>query len=50
MLIILLDNAVKFSEPGQAIEISCGENFIRIRDYGIGIPEAELPFIFDRFH
>ncbi|NLT15717.1 MAG: hypothetical protein GXY05_15430 [Clostridiales bacterium] len=50
MLIILLDNAVKFSEPGKTIEIYCDERFIKIRDHGTGIPEADIPYIFDRFH
>jgi signal transduction histidine kinase len=50
MLIIMLDNAVKFSAAGKAIDVFCGESFIKIRDYGIGISGAELPNIFDRFH
>jgi signal transduction histidine kinase len=50
MLIILFDNAIKFSAPGKTIEIYCGDSFIRIRDHGAGIPEAEIPYIFDRFH
>ena len=50
LLIILLDNAVKFSPADKVVDVHCVENVIKIRDYGVGIPEAELPYIFDRFH
>ena len=49
----LMDNAVKFS-PGKAkilieLEATGGNAKIRISDEGMGIPTAEIPFVFDRF-
>jgi PAS domain S-box-containing protein len=49
----LLSNALKFTLTG-AVEVKLWEtgNFARlsIRDTGIGIPAAELPRVFERFH
>lgn len=53
MLLIILDNAIKFSSPGGRIEVTFLTNpefFLTIRDYGRGITPEELPYIFDRFH
>jgi heavy metal sensor kinase len=54
LLLILLDNAVKYSPSGGHCEIalSRSENHaeITVRDSGAGIPEAELNNIFDRFY
>lgn len=54
MLLIVLDNAVKFSAPGQIVTMELmewepGKMTLRIADSGVGIPAAELPFIFKRF-
>jgi len=50
----LLSNSVKYSDPGQIIEVSVdakGDNYvIQIKDNGIGIPVSEQPFIFTRFY
>jgi two-component system OmpR family sensor kinase len=49
----LLDNAVRYSEPGGLVSIGgkkAGDAFvIEIIDNGCGIPEAAMPHIYDRF-
>jgi signal transduction histidine kinase len=53
LLSILLDNAVKYTGPGGRIEVGLEVRTplatITVKDTGIGIPEALLPRIFDRF-
>ncbi len=56
----LLSNAFKFTERGGKVtvnvtyEAACNEHpayvKVTVRDSGIGIPEDQLPMIFDRFH
>ncbi len=50
----LLTNAVKYSHIGRVVrfEIVCDETEIvfAIRDQGIGIPEADLEWLFNAFH
>jgi len=54
-LLNLLDNALKFSPPGVPVVVQvsgrAGERFVSIsvEDRGAGIPEANLPRIFERF-
>lgn len=53
MLLILLDNAVKFSAPGGSVGLTLSREAagftVEVSDHGRGIPEEELPHIFDRF-
>jgi two-component system, OmpR family, sensor histidine kinase MprB len=46
----LLDNAAKWSPPGQPIEVSVRAGEVVVRDHGPGIAEADLPHVFDRFY
>jgi len=53
-LINLLDNAIKYSEPGGTVEVSADLEddrvVIAVRDHGIGIPVRSLERIFERFY
>jgi heavy metal sensor kinase len=53
LLLILIDNAVKYTPPGGLCEIALTQNqdqaHIAVKDTGIGIPEGELDSIFERF-
>ena len=50
MFMIVLDNAVKFSASGSIIDVSCMKNSVMIKDYGCGISEQDMPYIFERFY
>ena len=51
VLIVLLDNAFKYTPEGGVVTLSaCAEgDVVRVRDTGVGIPAADLPHVFDRF-
>jgi two-component system, OmpR family, sensor histidine kinase MprB len=46
----LLDNAVKWNRPGAPVEVALESGVLSVRDHGPGIPEADLPRVFDRFY
>jgi len=54
LLVILLDNAVKFSPPASPIELEAGLKddrvVVSVMDRGIGVPEKDEELIFDRFY
>jgi two-component system, OmpR family, sensor histidine kinase MprB len=56
----LIDNAIKYSPPGEAVEVvlayrrpsgsSIGGAELTVRDHGKGISAEDLPHVFDRFY
>ncbi len=50
----LLENAVKYSPKGGEIRLAvwsqAGEANLTVSDSGIGIPQQDLPYVFQRFH
>jgi len=50
----LLDNAIKFTPPGGKVifsgEVSSQDILLKVTDNGPGIPEDELPKVFDKFY
>src|SRR5215216_5768178 len=54
VFINLLDNAIKYSDPGDSVNITIEEDFsyltVCVRDTGVGIPKEELDQLFERFY
>jgi signal transduction histidine kinase len=49
----LLDNAIRFTEPGGSVTLRvdgiADRAMLRVKNTGIGIPTVHLPHIFERF-
>jgi two-component system, OmpR family, sensor histidine kinase MprB len=45
----LLDNAARHSPPGGTVQAVVDGEGVRVRDHGPGIPDEDLPYVFDRF-
>jgi heavy metal sensor kinase len=54
LLLLLVDNAVKYTPAGGRITVSVGMELsgatVTVRDTGIGIPDSALPHVFERFY
>lgn len=54
VLINVITNAIRYTPDGGRIEIEADTELgwvtVTVRDNGIGIPEEDLPYIFDRFY
>ncbi|HEX3077571.1 MAG TPA: HAMP domain-containing sensor histidine kinase [Lachnospiraceae bacterium] len=54
VLTILLDNALRYTDPQKGVTINASMNrnsiLIEIEDYGVGIPDDQKKLVFDRFY
>lgn len=53
ILLNLIENAVNYTEAGEvklSVDANDTEILFAVSDTGIGIPQTEIPFIFERFH
>ena len=46
----LIDNAIKYNKIKGMITITLNEQKLLVRDTGIGIPEADISRVFERFY
>jgi two-component system sensor histidine kinase MprB len=46
----LVDNAVKWSPPGGAVELDLAGGVLTVRDHGPGFADGDLPRVFERFY
>jgi len=53
-IMIAIDNAVKYSEPGTQIRVRASASTthaeIVVTDAGVGVPAEDRPHVFDRFY
>lgn len=46
----LIDNAIKWNPPGGAVHVLVADARVSVTDHGPGIPDEDLPHIFERFY
>ena len=49
-LLILISNAIKYSDPGGRVRVYVDGSTIIVEDEGAGIKETDLPHVFERFY
>jgi len=47
ILLAMLDNAMKYSEPGGIVTLRAGRSSLAVEDEGSGISEDDLPYVFE---
>lgn len=47
ILLAVLDNAMKYSEPGGVVTLRTGSSSLAVEDKGSGISEEDLPYVFE---
>jgi len=54
VVVNLLDNAIKYTQPGGAVQLHVlrtnGHAVLEVEDNGVGIPGEALPHVFERFY
>lgn len=50
MIMIVMDNAIKYSTPNQTVEITLDEHQLSIFNQGKGIKLEDQPYVFERFY
>ncbi len=54
VFINLIDNAIKYSDDNSIVEVALSSRLegiiFSVKDYGVGISEEDIPYIFDRFY
>ncbi len=50
MLMIFLDNSIKFSPAGSMVELALHGDRLTVTDHGSGVKQEDLPYVFDRFY
>lgn len=50
MLLIFLDNSIKFSPEQGQIEVTLSADRLTVTDHGSGVRQDDLPHVFDRFY
>ena len=46
----LVDNAVKWSPTGGAVDVRLADGELSVRDHGPGFADGDLPHVFERFY